>query len=81
MGPGSRLHGVEVFELRLPKGANVTLVARDGQTFVPQARTTLRHGDDVLVVTSAAERPQVERRLQAISRAGKLADWSQLDGS
>jgi len=75
VGPTSRLHGVEVFELRLPRSANVTLVARDGATFVPQPRTALRRGDDVLVVTAAAERSRVEERLQAISRYGKLAGW------
>ncbi|PPK97290.1 cell volume regulation protein A [Kineococcus xinjiangensis] len=75
VGPRSRLHGVEVFELRLPAGANVTLVAREGTTFVPGPRTALQHGDEVLVVTSAAEREEVERRLQAISGTGKLADW------
>ena len=41
----SRLHGVEVFELRLPQGANVTLVVRDGEGFVPGPRTVLRRGD------------------------------------
>ena len=75
VGPASRLHGVEVFELRLPRGANVTLVARGGTTFVPQQQTVLQRGDDVLVVTSAAERAQVEERLQSVSRHGKLADW------
>jgi len=50
-------------------------VARDGATFVPQPRTALRRGDDVLVVTAAAERSRVEERLQAISRYGKLAGW------
>ncbi|PRY12969.1 potassium/proton antiporter [Kineococcus rhizosphaerae] len=75
VGPTSRLHGVEVFELRLPKGANVSLVAREGTTFVPQPRTVLRRGDDLLVVTSTAERRRVEERLQAISRDGKLAGW------
>ncbi|GAA4991868.1 potassium/proton antiporter [Kineococcus glutinatus] len=75
VGPRSRLHGVEVFELRLPVGANVTLIARDGRTFVPTPRTALQHGDDVLVVTAAAEREAVENRLQAISAGGKLAGW------
>ena len=75
VGAGSRLHGVEVFELRLPAGANVTLVAREGRTFVPGPRTALQRGDEVLVVTAAAEREEVERRLQAISGTGKLADW------
>lgn len=31
----SRMHGVEVSELRLPTGAAVTLVVRDGHSFVP----------------------------------------------
>src|SRR3954466_893262 len=31
VGPASRLHGVEVSELRLPARANVTLVIRDGE--------------------------------------------------
>jgi cell volume regulation protein A len=75
VGSASRLHGVEVFELRLPRGANVSLVARDGTTFVPQPRTVLRRGDDLLVVTATAERSAVEERLQAISRDGKLAGW------
>ncbi|WP_432494341.1 potassium/proton antiporter [Kineococcus auxinigenes] len=75
VGAGSLLHGVEVFELRLPVGANVTLVSRDGATFVPGPRTALRRGDEVLVVTSTAERAAVEERLQQVSRHGKLADW------
>jgi cell volume regulation protein A len=75
VGPQSLLHGVEVFELRLPRGANVSLVARDGSTFVPQPRTVLRRGDDLLVVTGTAERALVEERLQAVSREGKLAGW------
>ncbi|GAB7190129.1 potassium/proton antiporter [Kineococcus sp. NUM-3379] len=79
VGPRSRLHGVEVFELRLPAGANVTLVAREGRTFVPDRRTSLRHGDEILVVTSAEEREAVERRLQAISSTGKLAGWHSPD--
>ena len=81
VGPASRLHGVEVFELRLPAGANVTLVARDGATFVPQPRTVLRRGDDVLVVTAASERERVEARLLAVSRYGKRADWRAGDNS
>ncbi|MFB9378535.1 potassium/proton antiporter [Kineococcus gynurae] len=73
--PGSRLAGVEIFELRLPRGSNVTLVARDGGTFVPQQRTVLRAADEILVVTAASERARVEERLQQISRHGKLAGW------
>ncbi|MFC4008432.1 potassium/proton antiporter [Nonomuraea purpurea] len=73
--PGSLLHGVEVFELRLPSGAAVTLVVRDGKSFVPGSTTRIRVNDQLLLVTTAACRDQVERRLRAVSRSGKLAGW------
>src|SRR5207342_644449 len=41
---GSRMHGVEVGELRLPPGAAVTLVVRDAKSFVPNPTTVLRLG-------------------------------------
>jgi cell volume regulation protein A len=45
IGPESALHGVELFELRLPERANVTLVVRDGEPFVPQRRAHRRDCD------------------------------------
>ncbi len=72
---GSRLHGVEVFELRLPAQANVALIVRNGRGLVPQPATTLRAGDWLLVVAAPAVREQTERRLRTVSRAGKLAGW------
>ena len=72
---GSRLHGVEIFELRLPAQANVALIVRDGKGFVPGPTTTLLSGDRLLIVAAAEVREQVERRLRAVSRAGKLAGW------
>jgi cell volume regulation protein A len=72
---GSRLHGVEIFELRLPPEANLALIVRDGKGFVPGPTTMLRSGDRLLIVASAAVREQTERRLRAVSRAGKLAGW------
>ncbi|MFD2348710.1 TrkA C-terminal domain-containing protein [Nonomuraea ferruginea] len=73
--PGSRLHGVEIFELRLPRDAQVTLVVRDGRSFVPGETTRIRADDQLLLVTTAATRDQVEHRLRAVSRRGKLAGW------
>ena len=73
--PGSRLHGVEISELRLPAQANIALIVRDGKGFVPSPTTTLRAGDRLLIVASAAVREQTERRLRAVGRAGKLAGW------
>jgi potassium/hydrogen antiporter len=73
--PGSRMHGVEIFELRLPGRANVALIVRDGAGFVPSSTTPLRAGDRLLVVAAAGVREQAERRLRAVGRAGRLAGW------
>ena len=73
--PGSQLHGVEVYELRLPRTVNLSLIVRDGEGFVPGPETMLRTGDRLLIVCPAAVRRPVERRLRAVSRAGKLAGW------
>lgn len=71
----SRLHGVEVGELRLPVGASVALIVREGHTMVPADRTVLRRGDDLLVVTPRRLREETEDRLRAVSRSGRLAQW------
>jgi cell volume regulation protein A len=71
----SRLHGVEVGELRLPKGASVALVVREGHTIVPDPREVLRHGDDLLVVTPRKLREATEERLRVVSHSGRLARW------
>ncbi|MGQ0463811.1 MAG: potassium/proton antiporter [Sporichthyaceae bacterium] len=72
---GSRLHGVEVFELRLPPGASVSLIVRDETTFVPVPTTRLAVGDDLLVVCPTALRRQTEERLRAVGEHGRLAGW------
>jgi potassium/hydrogen antiporter len=73
--PGSRLHGVYVEELRLPAGAQVTLIVREGRAMVPGAHTPLLTGDSVLFVVPSEARAQAEDRLRAVSRGGKLARW------
>lgn len=73
--PGSRLAGVHVDELRLPGGASVTLVMRDGTGFVPGADTRFKVGDSLLVVATAEVRDAAERRIRAVSRRGRLARW------
>ncbi|MFC4060952.1 potassium/proton antiporter [Planomonospora corallina] len=73
--PTSKLHGVEVFELRLPSDAQVTLIVREGKSFVPSESTRIRTDDQLLVVATAACRETVEQRFRAISRRGKLAGW------
>ncbi|WP_187283242.1 potassium/proton antiporter [Streptomyces sp. t39] len=71
----SRMHGVEVGELRLPAGSAVTLVVREEKSFVPLPTTVLRHGDELLVVATDPVRDAAERRLRAVAQGGKLADW------
>lgn len=78
IGPTSRLHGIELFELRLPPGAEVTMVVRDGQPFVPDPQTVLRRGDHLLVVATVGTRTQAEGRMHAVDERGRLAGWSGL---
>ncbi len=71
----SRLHGVYLSELRLPTGAMVSLVVRNGKGFSPLPTTRLQEGDQLLVVTTARNRDKAERRIRAVHRAGRLAQW------
>ncbi|MFC5381838.1 potassium/proton antiporter [Aquipuribacter nitratireducens] len=77
----SRLHGVTVQELRLPKPAHVSLVVRPDGALVPTPTTVLRRGDAVLVVTTPAIRETVERRIRAVSEGGRLAGWGEPGGT
>jgi cell volume regulation protein A len=78
--PGSRLHGVYLGELRLPKGATVSLVVREGSGFTPDAGTRLRRGDQILVVTTTAVRNVTEARIRAVDAGGRLARWRGVTG-
>jgi cell volume regulation protein A len=75
ISPASRMHGVEVGELRLPAGASVALIIREGDAKVPERRTVLRHGDELLVVTPRTQRLRTEQRLRQVSLHGRLAQW------
>ena len=75
VGDNSKLHGVQVQELRLPEGANVTLIVRDGKGFVPRRRSVIQRGDALLVVTTAQVRADAIRRVRSVSRNGRMAGW------
>jgi potassium/hydrogen antiporter len=75
VSPVSRIHGVEVGELRLPRGASVSMVIRGGEALVPERRTVLRHGDELVVVTPRKLRERTEERLREVSARGRLAQW------
>lgn len=75
ISPTSLMHGVEVGELRLPEGSSVAMIVRAGHTLVPDPRTVLRHGDDLVVVTPRKRRAATEERLRQVSAGGRLAGW------
>jgi cell volume regulation protein A len=77
ISPGSKLANLAVCELRLPADAVVALVMRGTETFSPQDNTVLRTGDDLLIVTPAPLRDQVEERLIQMGRHGRFARWKQ----
>ena len=57
VSPGSAAAGRRLVDLRLPVGALVVLIQRDGGSFVPTGATTLQPGDRLLIL---AERPQMQ---------------------
>ncbi|MGZ6791923.1 MAG: cation:proton antiporter domain-containing protein, partial [Mycobacteriales bacterium] len=73
--PGSHLHGVYVDELRLPRGAVLSLLVRGGEGVVPSGSTRIEAGDQLLVVATTDSRAAAEERLRAVSKDGKLARW------
>lgn len=72
---GSQLHGVTIFELRLPPSTVVSLIIRDGTPFAPGARDLIRSGDELLVVVPSRYRYKVETRFKQIGRGGRLSKW------
>jgi potassium/hydrogen antiporter len=75
IAPTSKMHGVEVGELRLPAGSSVSMIIRDGETLVPERRTVLKVGDDLVVVAPRKQRVKTEERLRQVSARGRLAQW------
>lgn len=71
----SKLVGVEVAELRLPAGSAVSLVTRSSGAFVPAESSSLRPGDQVLVVSGRDHVGAVEDRVRLVSQYGRLAGW------
>jgi potassium/hydrogen antiporter len=71
----SKLRGVYIGELRLPRGATVSLVVRDGEGFTPTRDTRLRELDQLLVVATAGARRATEERIRAVDERGRLARW------
>ncbi|MDQ3788186.1 MAG: potassium/proton antiporter [Actinomycetota bacterium] len=72
---GSKMHGVYLSELRLPAGATVSLLVRDGVGHTPGSSTRVQEHDQLLVVATEQVRSATERRIRAVDRAGRFARW------
>jgi cell volume regulation protein A len=72
---GSKMHGVYMTELRLPVGATVSLLVREGVGHTPSPTTRLQEEDQLLVVATEQARQETERRIRAVDRAGRFARW------
>lgn len=72
---GSKLHGVTVKELRLPKLAVIAVVIRDGEPRAATEWDRLQEGDELLLVVPSRRRREVEDRFRAVGRGGRLARW------
>jgi potassium/hydrogen antiporter len=71
----SRLVGVEIGELRLPRDTVVSLIIRDERPFNPDPRERIKGGDELLIVTPEDQRANTEERLRAVGQRGRLARW------
>ncbi len=72
---GSRLAGVEIGELRLPRHTVVSLIIRGERPFAPAERERIKVGDELLIVTPESQRVNTEQRIRALARGGRLARW------
>ncbi|TDV46288.1 potassium/proton antiporter [Actinophytocola oryzae] len=71
----SRMHGVYLRELRLPIGATVSLLVREGVGHTPAPTMRLQEKDQLLVVATEQARDVTEQRIRAVDRAGRFARW------
>lgn len=71
----SKLHGLFIYELRLPERSVINSIVRDGTLFVPEQNDRLYSGDELMIVTMTGARAATEARLRALGRKGKLATW------
>jgi cell volume regulation protein A len=75
IGEDSRMHGLYLSQLRLPAGAVVALLLRDGAPITTDSTTRLQTGDQMLIVTPEKIRSATEQRLRAVAKGGALARW------
>lgn len=71
----SQLSGLHVDELRMPRGAVLTMVIRHGEVMVPDPTLRLRSGDQLVFAVRSSLVHRAQNRLIALSRDGRLARW------
>ena len=72
---GSKLHGVTIGELRLPRFTVISVIVRDGHPLVPSPLDRIQAGDELMVVVPSASRVLTEKRFRDVGRHGRLARW------
>lgn len=72
---GSKLHGVTVKEMRLPKLAVIAVIIREGEPRTPSDWERIQEGDELLIVVPSRRRREVEERFRSVGRGGRLARW------
>lgn len=71
----SMLIGLYTDELRMPKGAVLTMVIRGGEVLIPDSTTRLRANDQLLFAVREQLVERTQARLIALSEKGRLARW------
>jgi CIC family chloride channel protein len=66
--PDSKMDGIQVRDLMLPRGAILTTVERDSRYIVPGGETILRSGDMVTILVEG-DKPEVNHRIHEEARA------------
>ncbi len=77
--PGSRLAGTRVDELRLPVGAIVSMVLREGVAVAGEPSLRIVVGDQLVIATHAGVLRDAQHRIAAVHRSGRLARWLEPD--
>lgn len=70
-----RLVGMWVSDLRLPRGAVISMVVRGKEVLVPDGEMRLKAGDQVLLAVDSGLVERVHARLLLLNEHGPLARW------
>lgn len=71
----SKLSGMYVADLRLPKGVVLSMIVREKKVQVPTGTTRLHAADRLLLTVPNALVEQTQNRLRLLSHHGTLARW------